>query len=203
MERCRHRQHEGALGTCGLEGFAGALHPDSRAGDDGLRRIVEIDGFRDFPVMCVALRANVPHGGGIQPQNGGHCSCAHRHGLLHGGSAKPHQWRRLGQRERSCGHQSGIFSQRVTRQHDRPRPAFGAPHAPGRNARHQHHRLGVGGECQLFLAALTNQPAHVLAQGVRGLLQRGAHHGMVTPAIEHARRLGTLAGKDKCNWMCH
>ena len=76
--------------------------------------------------------------------------------------------------------------------------ALGAPDAPCRHARHQHHRLGVGGQGQRFLGALVDQAAHVFAQGVGRFLQRLRHGGVITPAIKHAHGLRALARKDKC-----
>ena len=81
------------------------------------------------------------------------------------------------------------------------RPAFGLPNAPGRHAREQHHRLGVGGQGQRLFGALGNQCAQVFAQGIRGLLHGLAHGRVVAPGIQHADGLRALARKDKSKFF--
>ncbi|MPM90446.1 hypothetical protein SDC9_137567 [bioreactor metagenome] len=85
----------------------------------------------------------------------------------------------------------------------RQRTAFGKPHTPCGHACHQHHWLCVGGERQRFLGAFVDQARHVFAQGIGRLAQRLGHHGVVTPAIEHANGLRALAGKYECKDFGH
>ena len=72
------------------------------------------------------------------------------------------------------------------------------PHAPGCHTSHQHHGLGIGRQGQHFLGAFVDQTGHILAQGLRGLLQRLLHSRMVAPGVEHAHSLRALPRKNKC-----
>ena len=204
MKRCGHRQWQGAFGALGLEQRTGLVHRRLAACNHRLRRVVEVDGFNDFKAICGVFGhsprhfcANSYHFCSIQAQNRCHCARADGHGFLHGGSAQAHQWRSLCQRQHARGHQRRIRAQRVPGHCRRQRAAFSTPDAPRSYASHQHHRLGVGGQRQLFFGAVLNQARHVFAQRVRGFLQRLHHGGVLAPAIQHAHGLGALTGKDK------
>ena len=75
--------------------------------------------------------------------------------------------------------------------------AFGSPGVVAGDGRREHQRLRVGGEFKRFLGAQPNQVGHVFTQCRRGFGQGLLDGGVVTPRVEHAHRLGTLAGKDK------
>ena len=202
MKRRSHGQCQGAFGPCCFELLAGQSHGGLAAGDDGLAGVVEIGGLHHLAVAsgkaALSLVANLHHFGRVQAQHGGHGARAHRHRFLHGLGTKPHQGHGVGQTEGSAGHQRGVLAQGMTRHKVRGRATLGLPHAVSRDGSHQHHRLGVGGECQLFFGAFMDQLAQVLAERLAGLLQEGFHHRVVVPRVQHAHRLRALARKYKC-----
>ncbi len=83
----------------------------------------------------------------------------------------------------------------------RQRAAFSTPDAPRSYARHQHHRLGVGGQRERLFGAILDQRADVLAQRVGSLPKRRQNGRMVAPGVEHAHGLRALTRKYKCKWL--
>ena len=201
MEGCRNGQEQGSLCAHALEHFAGFVDRSLAARDHGLRRVVEVRGLDHFGAACgecrLSLFAALNHFVRGQTQNRGHGAHAHGHGLLHGGSTQAHERRSLRQCEHTRGHQGAVLSQGVTGHHGRLGPAFSQPSTVSGHRRHQHHRLGVGGHGQRLFGAFMDQLRHVFAQGFGGFFQGFEHHGVVTPGIQHADRLRTLAGKNK------
>ena len=100
MKRCRNRQRQGALGAVGLEHFTGLLHRPPAARDDGLHRVVEIDGLHHLQgVVAESPRrfcAASYHFSSIQAQNRRHRTDPDGHSVLHGLRPKAHQGRGLG-----------------------------------------------------------------------------------------------------------
>jgi hypothetical protein len=173
MERCRHRQRQRALGACGLEGFAGLpRRPCCRRSRSAGSLKLTASTTSPLAAHGGRLGATSYHFCSIQAQNRGHGARAHRHRLLHGCSAQAHQ-RRAWASVSTPDATNALYSPSEW-------PATAAGKAPpsarqtrhSRDARHQHHRLGVGGQGQRFLGAFVDQAAHVFAQGVRRLLQR-------------------------------
>ena len=201
MKGRRHRQRQRTLGTVGLEDFTGLLDGRLGAGDHGLGRIVEVHGFDHFVRIRTEglhhLGAACDHLGRLHPEDGGHGTGAHRHGLLHGLGAKAHQWHSLRQRQHTGGHHGRILAQGMASHSGRRNAGLAHPDTVGSNAGHQHHGLGIGGERQDLLGAVLDQLPQVFTQGIGGFLQRFAHFWMVAPGVEHADRLRPLARKDK------
>ena len=71
------------------------------------------------------------------------------------------------------------------------------PGAIAGDAGGEHHRLGVGGEVELILRTLADQPGDVDAERGRGLRERLAHGRVIAPCVEHADGLRALTGKDE------
>ena len=81
-------------------------------------------------------------------------------------------------------------------------PDLGHPNPVGRHARQQHDGLRVGGQSKYLFRSLFDQGGQVFTEGVRGFLHSLPHHRVVTPGIQHANRLRSLAWKNKGKW-CH
>ena len=203
MERSRDGQRQRALGTGGLEHLAGLVHTGLGAGDDGLLGIVEVDGLDGLAHGRRGGGTALAHGGGVQAQDGGHGADAHRHGVLHGLRAEAHQRQGIGQAQRLGGDQGAVLTQRMTGHDGGLQAGLGQPGAVAGDAGGQHHGLGVGGQVQLFLGAVLDQAADVLAQGGRRLLEGAAHFGVIAPGVQHAHGLRPLAGEHECKARAH
>jgi hypothetical protein len=170
------------------------------ARDDGLHRVVEIDGLHHFrrvgPEAARGLGAALDHLGRLHAEDGRHRAHADGHGVLHGLRAKAHQRRGLRERQHAGSHQRGVFAQRMASHGGRLGAGLGHPGAVSGDAGNQHHRLRVGGQGQCLLGAFLDQPADVLAQRLGGFGQCLRDHRMVAPGVQHADRLRALAGKN-------
>jgi hypothetical protein len=190
MKRRRHRQRQRALGTLCLEHLAGALHRRLAAGNHGLAGSLKLaasttSALPGWPKPPASPQrtwrspsaASMPSTAAIAPG-------AHRHGVLHRLRTKTHQRRRLPPASVTpAGNQRRILTQRMAGHHLRRQPDFGHPDPVGRHAGHQHHRLGVGGQCQRLLGALLDQCTNVFVSAHRKPLPRPAR-----PRDGHPRR---------------
>ena len=156
------------------------------------------DRLDDLAAGRGGLRAAFADGGGIQAEDGRHRADTHRHRLLHRLRAQAHQRQGIGQGQCARGDQRAVLAQRMPGHRGRSGAALGEPGPPAGDACGQHHRLGVGGEVELFLGAAGDQAGDVLAERRGSFFQCGTDRRVVAPGVEHADGLRALPRKNKC-----
>ena len=101
-----------------------------------------------------------------QAEDDGHAALPDRHRVLHRLGAEAHQRHRVLEADHAGGDQRRVFAEAVAGHHGRRRAAGGDPGAVHGDRRGQHHRLGVGGQVEVFFRAFGDQAAEVEAERV-------------------------------------
>src|SRR5260363_316477 len=195
MKGRRYGQWHCTLRAGAQRQFAYGLDRIALAGDDGLRRCVEIHGLDGAQrTDCSTYRANALS---VQSKNRGHTACAFRHRFLHDLRAETDELERIVKSERAGGDQRRIFTEAMSCNHRRLWPARSAPRAVDRIGCGQHCGLRIEGQIQRIGWAIGDQRADILFQNIRSPRQRFLTDRPPGKYIQHSDGLRSLAGKNK------